>query len=355
MPCRRLLLLATFGAILALTLAVLANVLHAHGVFEKVLWGDKANYATRGAGPGTQATKLYYMQPPEFMTGDHQTVGWRLTLQDADASTAESVRLSWVKFANDGKSPDTSSQGEIFALTVMLFGRGLKGNIAYDFTVSIGVPQPLPSTVGIGIEIAGNANWPADGASIHAQLNKPNDARRPRILPPYDKEVWCYETTSSNLVVPLGGRTLDTLHIGGLYIEPTITPFIDTTAYGSTRPERIYGADALFPNANRADDFGLQIDGGQVGSNGFAILYVAKSLNPNPVRLFVGEFRLSLVAPEPHQILLTTLDGLGSTTVGPHPFYNLPIGYREFWLQALILSPFSFELEATDAIKIRGQ
>lgn len=341
-----------FPIALAAVLTVCASVA-AHGVFEKVLFSGKANYATRGSVPGTAATTLYAMQPKEFMTGQHDTVGWRFTMQDADASTAESVRLSWVRYAQDGKSPDTSAAGEVYAAKVNLFGLGLSGNIAYDFTISIGIPQTLPATIGIGIELPANSLWPRDGAAIHAQLNVPNDALRPRISAPWDKEVWTFEHMASG-PQPLFGRTLDSLYIGGLFVEPTLTPFIDTTAYGSVRPERLYGVDALFPDSRRNDYFGLQLDGGQVGSNGFGILYTAAGLNKSPIKLAYGEFSLSLTAPEPWFVMLVPLDSLGSTTIGPHSFFNLPLTYREFWLQALVVSPFSLEVEASDAIKIRG-
>ncbi len=343
----------SFVVSLGVACSIFAASSFAHGIFEKVLFSGKANYATRGTTPSAASAQLYAMQPKEFMTGSHETVGWRFTMQDADASTAELVRLSWVAYAQDGKSPDTSAQGEILSIKVPLFGQGLKGNIAYDFTITLGNPRTLPATVGIGIELPANAQWPNDGAAVHAQLNVANDALRPRVMPPNDQEVWTFEATASG-VAPLGGRTLDTLNIGGLFIEPTLTPFIDTTAYGSFRPERLYGVDALFPDGDRNDFLGLIIDGGQVGSGGLGFVYLANSLNPNPIKLLYGEFSLSLQSPEPYLVMVVPLDSLGSATIGPHSVFNLPQNSRTFWLQALVVNPFSLEIEATDAIKIRG-
>lgn len=346
------LILCALGAAAFASLASL----DAHGTFEKKLWAGKRNQSTRGSAPGTSASKLYFMQAPEFSTGRKQTVGWRVTLQDADAATAESVRLAYVKFAADGKSPDTSANGELIAVTAQLFGRGLSGNLGYRFLVSIGVPQPLPATHGMSIELPANAKWPQDGVSVHAQLNLPNDLNRPRVLPPHDKETWCFERSGTQTQA-LGKRSLDTLDFGGIFIEPVITPFIDTYAYDdtATRPERVTGADALFPVAQRGDAFGLYVDGGQVGTDGFAILYASTKLAAKPIALVNGEFSLSLVAPDPYFIAMVGLDTLGSATVGPLDFLKFPKDFRQFWMQALILNPFSFEVEATDAIKIRGQ
>lgn len=358
-PSHRLFPSILIASAAVFSLGLLAvSATRAHGSFEKKFWTEKPNRATRGSTDGTQKSTIYLMQPAEFSTGPKQSVGWRVTLQDMDASTSESIRLSYVKFAADGKSPDLSSTGEIFASTFQSFGRGLMGNIAYRFRFSIGVPRPLPTTSGIGIELAGNAKWPQDGAAIHAQLNLPSDLRRPRVLPPYDSEVWCYESIGNGQVQPLGKRSLDTLDVGGLYIEPILVPFLDTFAYDdtATRPERVTGVDALFPSAQRGDALGMYIEGGQLGSDGFAILYAASALTKGtPIPLNTSAFSLSLIAPDPYPILMTGLDSLGNATVGPLDFLLFPQNFRKFWMQAIILNPFSLEIEATDAVGIRGQ
>ena len=344
----RCLALACFVAAVGLLTGVAAG----HGFFEKVFWGGRANYTTRGSLPPTSnAARLYYVQAPEFLTGKHDAVGWRVKLQDEDASTAEPVEFAFVKLTSKGL-PDTTSAGEIYKLRAMLFGRGQKGTIAFDFLVTFGIPQAMPSNIGLRLDLPANSNWPKDGITVHGQLNIPTDSRRPRVPPPYDKQVFVYEVDKNKRLAPLGGRTLDTIFFGSLFTEPTMAVEIRTKAYGLGFV-RSGGVDAHYPLASRGDELGLWLDGGQVGADGWGLVMVARSLAKTPLRLPRGEWLLNLA--ETQLLHLTQLDSLGQQRTNTIPFKDFPKGARDFWLQSIIYNPWSGEFEVTDAVQVRGQ
>ncbi len=341
--------------ILGSALVGLCALTTAHGIFEKPLYNKKTNYATRGSAPGTQPARLYYMQPQRYLHGEHEVVGWRTVMQDEKAETQEFVEFSYVKFAADGVSPDTSATGTIFKTQFRLFGLGLKGTTAFDFTLTIGLPQPLPVHHGIGVRIAANKTWPKDGASIHGQLNIPNDSRRPRVPAPYDKQVWVFEQPNqASAPKPLGGRTLDTLDLTSLYIEPVMQTWIRSKAYG-LGTEELFGPEAMHPSATRGDELGLFINGGQIGADGWGLVLVAPQLTSGkPIPFPRGSFYLGFQNGPPIQLLLAPLDSLGIVKTLPIPFSVFPKGFRKFWLQTVILNPFSGEVEATEAVGIAG-
>jgi hypothetical protein len=124
LPSRPLPLVATIFALVFFGLASGYGL--AHGLFSKPLVGQKSNAATRGQA-GANATELWFMTPQRSSYGRHESIGWDITLQDEDASTSENVRLAFVQYANDGKSPDASNAGEIVSLQVPVFGRGPLG------------------------------------------------------------------------------------------------------------------------------------------------------------------------------------------------------------------------------------
>jgi hypothetical protein len=351
MKMRRLPLNRTFaGAVVCLGLASAAV---AHGIFEKAFWNDKANYATRGAA-GSQATRLYMMQPARHLSGEHQSIGWRVRLQDEEAETQETCTVGFVRYAANGIDPDSSATGVVFSRTYRLFGLGEKGAKSFDFTLTTGIPQPLPVNVGLFVDIPAHAKWPADGASIHAQLNMPQDSRRPRVPAPYDTQVWAFEQTSAMPApAPLGGRTLDTLNFGGLYIEPTMRLFNRSRAYG-LGTEDLYGPEAIHPVADRGDALGIEIDGGIIGTDGWCLVYLSPWLAKTSIPLPRGSFWLGFANGFPIQILLAPLDSLGRIKLNAVPFRDFPPGWRSFWLQSVVINPYTLEFEATDAVGVQG-
>lgn len=266
-------LLVAFVA--AASTALVAQGPAVHGVFEKPFWSfGKTNRATRGAGAGTQGSTLYMMQPREHATGARQSVGFAFTAQDEDASTSERCVLRYVRYAADGRSPDTSAQGTIASVQVDLFGRQ-SGARAREFRVSLGRQVTLPAQFGVAIDLASNARWPRDGASVHAQLNMPQDSRRPRIPAPHNKLTWAFEAADARSPASaLGGRANDLLALTGQYTEAVLQLYVETTAYG-LGTETLFGAEAYFPSAARGDRFGLVVDAGIGLSGSVAVVFVA--------------------------------------------------------------------------------
>lgn len=338
---------------LALLALLTLGTLSAHGIFEKVLWNNKANAATRGAA-GARATTLYMMQPQRFVTGSHQTVGWRITLQDEDASTAEPLTLHYVPYAADGKSPEADPKKRIASLGLSVFGRGMKGTQAMSWLITFGFPKQLPRYHGMAVDFPAAARWPKDGLSIHAQLNLPKDSRRPRIPAPYDKQVWAYEQPSgSKTALALGGRTLDTLMFGGLYIEPTLKPFLMSKAYG-LGTEKLYGAEVMHPVASRGDALGFFIDGGLFGTSEWSVILISQKVLKKEIAFPRGSLQLDLTAPFPIVLLAQKLDSLGQATTPTIPFNRFPVGLRSFWAQAAVLQVVNKDMELSDAVGFSG-
>jgi hypothetical protein len=333
--------------------AVLASLATAHGIFQKPFWNNKANFATRGAA-GSASTTLYMMQPPLYLTGEHQSIGWQTRMQDEEAATQETCTFSYVKYAANGTDPDLSPTGMIFKSTYRLFGFGEKGTKAFDFTLTVGFPQQLPRNFGIAIDVPANSQWPSDGASMHAQLNVPQDSRRSRVPPPYDQQVWAFERPqNAQQATALGGRVLDVLQVWGLYIEPTMQIYLRTKAYG-LGTEDLLGPEAMHPVAARGDEIGLEINGGQIGTDGWGIVYLSPSLGKVPIPLPRGFFYLDIAGGFPVTLLLAQLDSLGGTRTATLPVSAVPPGFRSFWLQTLIVNPYTLELEITDAVGMKG-
>ena len=346
---RKAWVLATLAILGLLTLGSLP----AHGIFEKVLWNNKANATTRGDA-GAKATTLYMMQPQRFLTGTHQTVGWRITLQDEDASTSETLGLHFIPFAPDGKSPETDPKKRIASLQLNVFGRGMTGTQATSWFITFGFPKPLPRHHGLGVELAAQPLWPKDGLSVHGQLNLPKDSRRPRIPAPYDKQVWAFEQPSgATIAKPLGGRTLDSLMFGGLYIEPTLRPFLKSKAYG-LGTEKLFGVDVMHPVASRGDELGFFIDGGIFGTSEWGFVLISPKILPKQIAFPRGHLQIDPTAPFPVVILAQQLDSLGQGTTATIPFSRFPVGLRSFWAQAAIIQVTNIDMELSDAVGFSG-
>lgn len=342
-------LLTAIGILGVLTLGGLS----AHGIFEKVLWNNKANASTRG-NAGAKATTLYMMQPPRYLTGTHQTVGWRILLQDEDAATSEPLSLHFIPYAADGKSPEIDPKKRIASLQLNLFGRGMTGTQAMSWLVTFGFPKPLPRNHGLAVELPANPLWPKDGLSVHAQLNLPADSRRPRIPAPHNKQVWAFEQPAgATIAKPLGGRSLDSLMFGGLYIEPTLRPFLKSKAYG-LGTEKLFGVDVMHPVASRGDEIGFFIDGGIFGTSEWGLVLISPRILPKEIPFPRGYLQIDPTAPFPVVLLAQQLDSLGQATTATIPFSRFPVGLRTFWAQAAIVQVTNVDMELSDAVGFSG-
>jgi hypothetical protein len=352
LPSRPLPLVATIFALVFFGLASGYGL--AHGLFSKPLVGQKSNAATRGQA-GANATELWFMTPQRSSYGRHESIGWDITLQDEDASTSENVRLAFVQYANDGKSPDASNAGEIVSLQVPVFGRGLSGRQIRSYRVTFGIPTLIPDRSGIEISLPAAPAWPSDGASVVGQLNLPNDPLRPRIPTPYDSQVWSFERPSGQKSPsPLGGRTLDALELSGLYIEPVLETVLESDAYGNGK-ELLRGPETMHPVASRGDRFGFEIQAGQIGSDGYALLYFGGSFLSRPIQLpNFGYWHLDFAGPLPFLWHVQKLDSLGDGTTPLWPFASIPPFARTLWAQCLIVDARLAEIEGSDVVGFAG-
>lgn len=344
----------------AAILGALAGLVPAHGVKSKPFFNKtKHNAATRGDA-GSAATQLYMMQPPRHLTGQHDFVGYDVTLQDENPLTVESLDLSIVRFASGGSGmPDETTGGEVVAVrSFFVFGFPPPGGgKAFEFRLTIGNPITLPDHFGIGIGLAASPNWPAsDGLSVQAQLNLANDPLRPRVPAPYQGRAWAFERFGGAAsATPLGGRSLDTLAVSPVLAGTVLHPYVASDAYGSG-VETLYGPESMFPSAARGDGFGVFVD---TASPNFPllVLYLSpKLLTPSWCCMGIPNDRWYIGLDPPFPVLLSTtvLDANGQATLGPWPVSALPPGLRDFWLQGAVISP-ALQMQLTDAIGFEGQ
>lgn len=364
---------STFGRVATGLVAagVGAALAMGHGSFVKPLfnvqtqlngmWTNaKDNASTRGSA-GTQSTTLYFMDDPLNHTGVRQAIGWRTIVQDEEVSTAETIELGWVRYAANGTDPDESPTGIIKKVSAPVFGWPLSGPFAFDLTFSIGGgPVNLPVTNGMYIKLPAAPSWPNDGASVHAQLNLPNDPLRPRVTAPFNNKVWTFERPGLALTAtPLGGRTLDTLEASTVFwLDPVLETYVVTSAYGNG-PEMLFGPESIHPVASRGDQLGFQMEGGNDGQNGIAFFLVSPTLSNMPFKFLPAsdsnEVYLDFTAPFP--IILQT--GMPNPTHGrlvmpPIPFDMFPPVVRSFWAQALLVYPGTWLMRVTDAVGVQG-
>ncbi len=332
----------------ALLLLAAAAPLCAHGFFEKPFWNKGKENATLRGAAGAKPAVLWMMQPGRYTTGKHLAVGYRITAQDQDASTSEPVTLAFVPYAADGVTPDPAKG--VVRSTFRLFGMGDKGIKAYAFLLTIGFPKPVPDRFGLEIGLPAAPSWPKDGVSVHAQLNLPNDSRRPRVPQAFRNRVFAFErSTATGRPVPLGGRTLDVLQVNAVVFEPALQVFLESPAYG-LGTEVLKGPETLYPVAARGDKVGFELQSGRIGVQGLGFLFASPSLAKTPIPGPVGAFYLKVGAPWPVLFQVLKLDQIGNGKTATFPaglFPSLPGG---LWFQALVVNPLTREYEFSDAV-----
>jgi hypothetical protein len=368
-------------AVGSLGVALAAGLLTGHGQFVKPCFNviedinqqvgktwvmAKTNASTRGSAT-TEPTTLYMMNPPLNHTGNLDAVGWRVRLQDEEASTFDQVEFQWLQFAPNGVDPDTSPAGNLLRSVQFIFWFGATGQQSMDFELTIGPPLRLRAkNHGIAVRLPAAPSWPSDGLSMHAQLNLPNDALRPRVPAPYDQQVWAFEQPGTQLTpTPLGGRVLDTLLFATLFaVDPVLQTFVVSEAYGNG-PEELYGPESMHPVASRGDQLGFFLQGGNDGSAGFAFLYLSQTLLPTPFTLLGAAGNSPFIWLDPTNIFVTPLMvGLPNPQHGQHkfptfPFSLFPPGFRDAWFQCLVYYPPSSVppnglIRLTDAVGVKG-
>lgn len=326
-----------------------------HGIITKPLFNGtaKANATTRGA-VTTQANQLYFMIPAAHVSGYHKVVGYEITCQDEEGGTEEYVDLSIVKFAANGADPDETTSGELHRATYKVFGF-TPGRNAFIFLLTIGFEINAPHRHGMGIGLPAEPSWPTDGLSVQAQLNLPGDPLRPRVLPPYDQEVWTFERPlGAAQAAALGGRTLDTLSCSLGYFGSILQMFSVSSAYGGPR-ETLLGPEALYPVASRGDSVGINIHGRDPAIFPIMAVLMAPRLRTTPL-LVVTQPETGYLYLDPLPLILSwhALDVQGKATVGPFPASVFPAGLREWYFQGVNLS-LAGRYEMSDAVGFLGQ
>ncbi len=321
------------------------------------------NGTTRGSAT-VQQTTLYMMDPPLNHTGMLTAQGWRIVVQDEDASTLDGrFTMHYVKYASNGVDPDPS--GVLHSFMFWFFFGGATGQQAMEFIIITLARQLREPNHGIAVELRAAPSWPNDGISVHGQFNLPNDPLRPRVPAPYNQQVWAFDAPpSSSTPVPLGGRVLDTLLFATVWtVDPVLQTYVQSAAYGTTMD--LFGPESMHPDANRGDKLGFFVQSTNNGLNGNAYVFAAPRLSPTPLRLSSASgsnpFVLLDVAP-PFPVCLSAgpINPANGQLKLPAIDFNLfPPCCRNFWFQALLhfQSPFpSFPdpVELTDATGVRG-
>jgi hypothetical protein len=320
----------------------------------------KTNATVRGSVKGGEAVQLYMMDPHLNRTGTRQVIGYRAILQDEEAFTQELVELSFVRYAAGGVLPDETPAGVISKATFAVFGF-VRGQIAFDFTLIMpGGEITAPANMGVGVLLPARASWPADGLTVHGQLNLPGHPLRPRLTPPFDDQVWAFERPASwPAAQPLGGRKLDTLLVAAIYWqEPVLKTYVMSNAYGSG-PEMLFGPESMHPVAARGDALGFHLQGGNDGELCTAYFLLSTGLSPSPFEYapasgnklvylaFTGNMPVLLMTgvPDPNHGRLTT-------SAIPFAWFP-PIVRAELWVQALLHYPLTGLVRLTDAVGVK--
>jgi len=357
----------------AATAALSATFVAAHGTFVKpcfnaedalagVWLNPKVNGTVRGSVVGGEANQLYLMDPPLNHTGYEDVIGYRVTLQDEEASTPEFVELSMVRYAKGGY-PDETPAGIIHKATYPAFGF-FSGQLSFDFIYTFGLPLTLPVVNhGVGLLLPANAGWPADGATVHGQLNVPGDPLRPRVAKPYNSQVWSFERPARKLEVrPLHARALDTLLMTTIFItDPVVQTYVISDVYGNG-PEKLFGPESMHPVASQGDELGFFLQGGNDGQTGVAYFLVSTGLAANPFQFAPASgndwFYLEFIGTMPVLLMTGTPNPThGRLTTQSIPFSWFPSNVQDFWVQVLLHYPNTtgpIQYTLTDAVGVRG-
>ncbi len=301
----------------------------------------------------TQQDTLYYMPPPGFHRGYGQAQGWVVGLFDADASTAETIKVGFQAFNSNQTGPDVKkSLGA--ELTYSLFGTttGAQSRI-WLLTVGTGTPQQgpilLPPQYGLRITLPRpvpglGQTWMQVAVSILYQQG--SKVQYPSGV---TKTQMTFVKTNSASAIPIG-QTGSTFLFGTLLSEPTLQIYLRSTAYGG-KAEDLFGPEALYPQASRGDRVGWLLSyrkfAFRQGPPLVIPLVSASNLRAN-LPTPIGDLILGL-----NFIPLTPLllNRGGSADSGPVP---IPGGVR-LWTQALFIDTVKSELRLSSAQEIRSQ
>ena len=318
----------------------------------KYLYNDQKTATSFRATSG-QADTLYYMPPPGFHRGYGKAQGWVVGLHDADASTAETVKLGFQAFDKNQTGPDPKKPVGV-EISYSLFGTSAGGQ-SRIWLLTVGSASPkqspiqLPPQFGMRITLprpqpGSGQTWQQVAVSILYQqgskIQYPSGVNRTQMT---------FVKTGSQTVQAIG-QVGSTFFLGTLLTEPTLQIYLRSTAYGG-KPEDLFGPEALYPDPTRGDRIG------------WLMSYRKFTLRPGPPLV------LPLVAPRALGANLSTavgdlilglnfvpltpllLNATGTADTGP---VSLPKGVR-FWTQALFLDPLKKEVRLSSAQEVRAR
>jgi hypothetical protein len=304
----------------------------------------KTNAASRN---GTNAQRVYYMQPEEARRGYGKFNGWIATLQDEDSTTAEQVDFGVSKYVTGKMEPDVTNTGTVFwtrapSLNFQDPKNPTVKRQAVTWTITLQTPQDTPESFGLFVGLT--ASKTADGVFIWTQGGATSK------LPAALKKDWCYymDSTQTTVNPHMWGKGT-TLALGAFYTEPVLRQFVSSTRYQATA-EDLYGLEAYWPDSTAGDKIGWDVASGQF-VNGLAVTTLGAALFPKPIVTGLGTFWMNPpfgVIQAPAVFL-----GTGGThkTVTPIPAIKGIMLYS----QTAFINPQSFKIRMSDLTKIDMQ
>jgi hypothetical protein len=323
-----------------------------YGFQMKYLHNDQKTLTSFRASSGQEDT-LYYMPPPGFHRGYGKAQGWVVGLFDADAATAETVKLGFQAYNKTMTGPDPKKNlgAEV---SYSLFGLSTGGQSrTWLLTVATGSPKlspiKLPSQFGLRITLPkpspkSGQTWQQVAVSILQQqgskIKYPSGVARTQMT---------FVKTGSQSAQAIG-QPGSTFFFGTLLTEPTLQIYLRSTAYGG-KAEDLYGPEALYPDASRGDKIGWFLNYRKFtfrqGPPIVIPLVAPSTLGTNMPTPF-GELILSLnfIALTPQTLRVT-----GNADTGP---ITIPKGVR-FWTQAIFIDPRKLEYRLSSAQEVRAR
>jgi hypothetical protein len=274
------------------------------------------------------------MQPRDFRCGQGDATGWRGVLQDQDPTTAEALRLGYVKYASaTGLLPDTTPAGNVTTASFNVFGTA--GAHARLFTLTLTTKVTLPTFSGIAIELPAPATaWPSDGLTVHVQDGDHTT------VPAASRVQWTYEGAAANAFRVAGS----TLYLGGLYDCGTIQVVAHSKAYG---PQRLLaGAESLLIDATSGDRTGFILRNSRFPAPMCVDLgLIAADYQPVPLPT---PYKFALITTHLLQIVMLP-DSQGTVTSIGFPVPKDSV----FCVQAAHLNFQTTKIEFSDACRVR--
>ena len=303
-------------------------------------WGTHARvfHNVKRANVATRATVdkddvLYVMLPRNYRYGQEAATGFIATIQDQDASTAESVEFGLVDYASASSAlPNVTAAGSRTSVVYTLFGSG-SGVQARTWRLTTAVPVKVDAFGGVRVTLPAPGNaWPSDGSTIHSQTG---DTVK---LPAANQLQVGYRLSGSSAVA--FGTKGSTHYVGGLYDCSTTEVAEFSNAYGDGAA-RIFGPEALNPN---------------VSGNALVSFRIRSTRHKNSVALVLIAANYSTPFPSPFKAYLLTVFATNAVVPTDANGQGLSIGFPvgkgvQLAAQSVFFDFTNLTLEFSDACR----